>query len=267
MTTGTVWRGGALGDQVRAVLAPNPGPMTLDGTNTWILHVPGDTVAAVVDPGPLHEGHLQEVLRQVGARGARVALTLVTHWHHDHTESLERWAELTQAPVRGGGRGPDFADDERISLGSLQIRVLLTPGHTADSVSFHLPDAGALLTGDTVLGRGTTVVAHPDGALGPYLASLDKLHAVAAAHPTALAPAHGPTHADAATVIAAYRQHRAERLDQVRAALAAGDDEATDVAQAVVERVYADVPREVWPAAKWSVQAQLDYLAANGQAG
>lgn len=238
--------------------------MTLDGTNTWILHAPGDDVAAVVDPGPLDEGHLREVLRQVDELGARVALTLITHWHEDHTESLGRWAELTDAPIRGGGHGASFIDGELITLGSLQIRVLSTPGHTADSVSFHLPDADVLITGDTVLGRGTTVVAHPDGALGPYLASLDRLHAIAAVRPTFLAPAHGPAHAGAAEVIAAYRRHRAERLEQVRAALAAGDADAPDIAQAVVERVYADVPREVWPAAKASVEAQLEYLATVG---
>ncbi|MFC6704234.1 MBL fold metallo-hydrolase [Flexivirga alba] len=260
MTTDSVWRGGSIGDHTHAVLAPNPGPMTLDGTNTWVLHTPGDDTAVVVDPGPLDEGHLQAVLAYVEQLGARVGLTLITHWHHDHTESLGRWAELVDVPVRGGGHGDAFADDERIVLGLLQIRVIATPGHTADSVSFHLPDADVLVTGDTVLGRGTTVVAHPDGALGPYLASLDKLHAIAAQRPTALAPAHGPTHADAGAVIASYKKHRLERLDQVRAALAAGDADATDVAQAIVERVYAAVPREVWPAAKLSVQAQLEYL-------
>lgn len=261
VTTEAVWRGGSLGDHAHAVLAPNPGPMTLDGTNTWVLHVPGDDCAVVVDPGPLHEGHLQAVLRYVEEHGARVVLTLITHWHHDHTESLERWGQLVDAPVRGGGYGRTLVDEERIDLESLRIRVLATPGHTADSVSFHLPDADVLVTGDTVLGRGTTVVAHPDGALGPYLASLDRLHAVATERPTALAPAHGPTHTDAGAIIAAYRQHRLERLDQVRAALAAGDVDAPDVAQAVVERVYADVPRNVWPAAKASVEAQLAYLA------
>lgn len=262
MTTEAVWRGGDLGEHAHAVLAPNPGPMTLDGTNTWVLHVPGDATAVVVDPGPLDEAHLHAVLRYVEHLGAHVALTLVTHWHHDHTESLGRWAELVDAPIRGGGHGQPLVDEERIERGSLRIRALTTPGHTADSVSFHLPDADVLVTGDTVLGRGTTVVAHPDGALGPYLASLQRLHAIAVERPTALAPAHGPSHADAASVIAAYLQHRTERLAQVRAALAAGDATAPDVAQAVVERVYADVPREVWPAAKASVQAQLDYLAA-----
>ncbi|WP_343036556.1 MBL fold metallo-hydrolase [Flexivirga aerilata] len=261
MTNDAPWQGGSLGDQAHAILAPNPGPMTLDGTNTWVLHAPGDDVAVVVDPGPLDEGHLQAVLAKVADLGARVTLTLITHWHHDHTEALPRWVELTDSPVRGGGYGDGLRDGERIAVGSLDIRVVQTPGHTADSVSFHLPEAGVLITGDTVLGRGTTVVAHPDGALAPYLASLDRLHEIAAAAPTRLAPAHGPTHDDAAPVIAFYREHRRERLDQVRAALAAGDADAPDVAQAVVERVYAEVPRDVWPAAKASVQAQLDYLA------
>lgn len=258
------WQGGELGEQAYAVLAPNPGPMTLDGTNTWILHVPGDDVAVVVDPGPLDEGHLRRVLDRVAAAGAEVALTLVTHWHHDNTESLARWQELTAAPVRGGGYGQPLADGELITVGSLQIRAIATPGHTADSVSFHLPEAGVLLTGDTVLGRGTTVVAHPDGALGPYLDSLARLQQIATSARTALAPAHGPTHEDAAAVIAVYLEHRAKRLEQVRQALAAGDSDRDDVAQAVVERVYADVPQQVWPAAKASVQAQLDYLAAEG---
>ncbi|WP_246104629.1 MBL fold metallo-hydrolase [Rudaeicoccus suwonensis] len=260
MNSESPWTGGRLGEHATAILAPNPGPMTLDGTNTWVLHVPGDDVAVVVDPGPLDEAHLQAVLTHVRDVGARVALTIATHWHHDHTESLERWSELTDAPIRGGGFGEALVDGERITLGSLRIDVIATPGHTADSVCLHLPDSGVLLTGDTVLGRGTTVVAHPDGALRPYLQSLTKLHQLATTRPTRLAPGHGPTHDDAAQVLAAYLSHRRDRLEQVRAALAAGDGAAPDVAQAVVERVYAATPRDVWLAAKASVQAQLEYL-------
>ncbi|NYJ73397.1 MBL fold metallo-hydrolase [Allobranchiibius huperziae] len=236
--------------------------MTLDGTNTWVLHTPGGDEAVVVDPGPLDEGHLQAVLEVVRAAGARVALTLLTHGHFDHAESADRWAELTGSPVRGAGHGRAFTDDEWITVGDLRIQVLLTPGHTKDSVSFLVPDQQLLLTGDTVLGRGTSVVAHPDGELAAYLASLDRLAGVAGG--MTLGPGHGPTHADAAAVIAQYARHRLQRLDQVRAALAAGAGDADDVAQAVVEQVYADVPREVWPAAHKTVQAQLDYLAARG---
>lgn len=244
------------------VLCPNPGPMTLDGTNTWVLHSPGADEAVVVDPGPLDEGHLQAVLEVVRAAGARVALTLLTHGHFDHAESAQRWAELTGAPVRGAGHGRAFTDGEWIAVGEVRIQVLLTPGHTKDSVSFVVPDQQLLLTGDTVLGRGTSVVAHPDGELAAYLASLDRLAGVATG--MTLGPGHGPTHADAAAVIAQYAQHRLQRLDQVRAALAAGASESDDVAQAVVEQVYADVPREVWPAARSTVLAQLDYLAERG---
>ncbi|MEO8750393.1 MAG: MBL fold metallo-hydrolase, partial [Allobranchiibius sp.] len=115
----------------------------------------------------------------MAAQDARVALTLLTHGHFDHAESADRWADLTGAPVRGAGRGQPFSDNERITLGGLQIRVLLTPGHTSDSVSFLVKSEHLLLTGDTVLGRGSSVVAHPDGELAAYLNSLDRLAAVA----------------------------------------------------------------------------------------
>jgi len=135
-----------------------------------------------------------------------------------------------------------------------------TPGHTGDSLSFLMPADGSLLTGDTVLGRGTTVVAWPDGELAAYLASLMRLERMAGAGAvTSILPGHGPTLPDAAGVLQFYLQHRGERLEQVRTAAAeVGDD-----ADAVVERVYADVPREVWPAARLSVLAQLDYLRSH----
>ncbi|TWP34323.1 MBL fold metallo-hydrolase [Leekyejoonella antrihumi] len=262
MTSSTPWTGGSVTSGAYVVLCPNPGPMTLDGTNTWVLLSHRTHEAVVVDPGPLDEDHLRAVLESVRAQGAQVAGALATHHHDDHVEGVPRWMELTDAPVRGGGFGESFAADERIVVGDLDIRVLLTPGHTADSVSFHLPDQSLLLTGDTVLGRGTSIVAYPDGNLTDYLASLDLLQRVAGDAPTILGPAHGPTAADAAVVIRDYRQHRQERLDQVRAALTAGARDAADVAQAVVERVYADVPRAVWPAAKATVRAQLEYLQA-----
>ncbi len=246
-------------DRAQVVLCGNPGPMTLDGTNTWVLHDREGDRVVVIDPGPIDAAHQRAVLDVVDALGAGVALTLLTHWHHDHSESADRWAQLTGAPVRGAGHGAPLADGARITVGELDIEVLRTPGHTADSVSFVLPREQLLLTGDTVLGRGTSVVAHPDGDLSAYLDSLDRLEEAGAG--MTLGPGHGPTHPDAATVIAQYKTHRRARLEQVRDALASGAKDAQDVAQAVVEAVYADVPREVWPAAKATVQAQLDYLA------
>jgi glyoxylase-like metal-dependent hydrolase (beta-lactamase superfamily II) len=236
--------------------------MTLDGTNTWVLLEPGATQAVVIDPGPLDELHLRAVLAAVEVSGARVAQTLLTHGHADHAEGAARFAELTGAPTRAVGRGhDDLADGDEIRVGGLELRVVATPGHTADSLSFALPADHALLTGDTVLGRGTTVVAHPDGELAAYLDSLERIAALTGGGSvTSILPGHGPTIPDAAAMVDFYRVHRAERLEQVRQALADGAAQAADVVQAVVETVYADVPREVWPAAAQSVRAQLDYL-------
>ena len=264
------WRGGAWGERAHCVLCPNPSPMTLEGTNTWVLGEPGRDEVVVVDPGPLDELHLQRVLAHVAGRGARVSLTLLTHGHADHAESAGRWAELTGAPVRAVGRGhDDLATGETLRIGGLEVLVVPTPGHTADSVSFLLPAEQVLLTGDTVLGRGTTVVAYPDGDLTSYLASLEHLrHLTGSGRATSIAPGHGPVVPDAAGTVEHYLAHRHERLDQVRAALeelrredrVAGAGPAPDLADRVVQAVYADVPRAVWPAARLSVLAQLDYL-------
>ena len=174
-----------------------------------------------------------------------MALTLLTHHHQDHAEAAEHFAAQTAAPVRAIGTGhDDLADGETVRVGGLEVTVVTTPGHTGDSVSFLLPAESALLTGDTVLGRGTTVVAWPDGELAAYLASLERIEGLAASGEAArILPGHGPLVPDASATVRFYLDHRAERLDEVRAALAAGDTEPRQV----VERVYADVPREVWP--------------------
>ena len=260
------WQGGSWGERAHAVLCPNPSPMTLEGTNTWVLAEPGSSEVVVVDPGPLHEGHLRAVLEHVAGLDAQVTLTLLTHGHDDHAESADRWARLTGAPVRAVGRGhDDLAPGERLTVGGLELLVVPTPGHTADSISFLLPAEQVLLTGDTVLGRGTTVVAYPDGDLTSYLTSLERLRDLTGSgRATSIAPGHGPVVPDAAGTVEHYWRHRHERLAQVRDAVAAlrADPVPTrpDLADRVVERVYADVPREVWPAARLSVLAQLDYL-------
>lgn len=233
------------------VLAPNPGPMTLEGTNTWVLRAEDSESCVVVDPGPQLEGHLVEV-----ARHGPVAVVLLTHGHPDHSEGARRFAELTGAPVRAldpahrlGDEG--LVDGDVVAAAGLELRVLGTPGHSSDSLSFVVDDA--VLTGDTVLGRGTTVVAHPDGVLGDYLASLRRLRELG---DRTVLPGHGPELAHAGLAAEAYLAHREQRLDQVRAAVAAG----ADSAERVVEVVYADVDRVLWPAATLSVRAQLAYL-------
>lgn len=259
----TAWHGGSLHESVTCRLCPNPGPMTLDGTNTWIISAPGADEAVVIDPGPLDEEHLQRVLGDVADRGARVGLVLVTHGHLDHAESLERFAELTGAPVRGNCAGArPVADGEAFDVGGVRITSVLTPGHTMDSVCFLLEQDRVLFTGDTILGRGTTVVAHPDGQLAAYLSSLETIAELAdAGEVTTLAPGHGPVITAAGAKVQEYAAHRRERLAQVGEASRGRQGLAREeLADAVVASVYADVPRQVWPAARQSVLAQLDYL-------
>ena len=244
------------------VLAPNPSPMTLDGTNTWVIAEPGASSVLVVDPGPDDEEHLRRVVDVASAGDRRVTQIVLTHGHPDHSAGAARFAELTGAPVgaldpafRLGNEG--FAAGAVLDAGGSELRVVATPGHTADSLSLLLTADGALLTGDTVLGRGTTVIAS-DGSLGDYLRTLDELRSLAdEAGLRVLLPGHGPLLSDPAGVLDYYITHRKERLDQVRAALAAGARTPAEV----VEIVYADVDRSLWPAAEQSVRAQLDYLA------
>ena len=244
------------------VLAPNPSPMTLDGTNTWVIAEPGASSVLVVDPGPDDEEHLRLVVDVASAGDRRVTQIVLTHGHPDHSAGAARFAELTGAPVsaldpafRLGSEG--FAAGAVLDAGGCELRVVATPGHTADSLSLLLTADGALLTGDTVLGRGTTVIAS-DGSLGDYLRTLDELRSLAdEAGLRVLLPGHGPLLSDPAGVLDYYIAHRKERLDQVRAALAAGARTPAEV----VEIVYADVDRSLWPAAEQSVRAQLDYLA------
>lgn len=240
------------------LLAENPSPMTLEGTNTWILRAPDAAGCVVVDPGPLDEAHLA----RVAAHGP-VEEVLLTHGHPDHAEGARRFGELVGAQVRSldpafrlGDEG--LVDGDVVAAAGLELRVLGTPGHTADSLSFLLTGPGepAVLTGDTVLGRGTTVVAHPDGRLADYLDSLRRLAELAPG--TAVLPGHGPELPDAGTIARAYLAHREQRLEQVREALEALGPQASP--RQVVERVYADVDQILWGAAELSVRAQLDYL-------
>jgi glyoxylase-like metal-dependent hydrolase (beta-lactamase superfamily II) len=246
------------------VLATNPSPMTLDGTNTWLLRAPGADQSIVVDPGPDDEAHLQAVLAVSG----EVRTILLTHGHIDHSDGARRMHELTGAPVRAldpvhqlGDEG--LSDGDVIDAAGVELRVWATPGHSSDSLSFLLDPgdggASAVLTGDTILGRGTTVVAYPDGDLADYLDSLRRLRELGDA---TVLTGHGPELERAGVAAEAYLAHRAERLNQVRAALEVLGPDASP--RDIVEHVYADIDRVLWPAADVSVQAQLAYLRTVG---
>ena len=238
------------------LLCNNPGPLTLEGTNTWVLRGPGSSELVVVDPGPDDAEHIERL-----AALGRIVLVLISHRHGDHTDGIDKLVDATGATVRSVGsgflRGPGgyLRDGEVIGAAGLRIGVLATPGHTADSVSFVLDDA--VLTADTVLGRGTTVIDAEDGSLGDYLASLRRLHALGR---RTVLPGHGPELEDLAAVVEMYLAHREERLEQVRAALRGLGEDATP--RQIVEHVYADVDQSLWEAAESSVRAQLDYLRA-----
>lgn len=236
------------------LLCNNPGPMTLDGTNTWVLRGPGSDELVIVDPGPDDDEHIAKV-----AELGRIALVLISHKHEDHTGGIDKIVQRTGAVVRSVGSGflrglgGPLADGEVIDAAGMRITVMATPGHTADSLSFVLDDA--VLTADTVLGRGTTVIDAEDGTLRDYLESLRRLQGLGG---RTVLPGHGPDLADLEAVTAMYLTHREERLKQVRAAVRELGDDAS--ARQVVEHVYTDVDEKLWDAAEWSVQAQLDYL-------
>lgn len=257
------WTGGLISARARCVLAPNASPMTLEGTNTWVLAEPGSNRSVVVDPGPLDADHLDAVLAAATEDGRSVAMVLATHRHHDHVEGAQAFAVMADAPVRAAD--PEFqigpgatalAEGDEINVDGLEIRVLATPGHTSDCMTFLLPAERAILTGDMVLGRGPTVVIPPDGVLSDYLASLERFAAMAGETVDAVYPGHGPVLPDAVAAIDYYLTHRRQRLEQVRAAVEAGDM----TPRQVVERVYVDVDSALWPAAEWSVKAQLIHL-------
>lgn len=256
----------AVGRHARVLLAPNPGPMTLDGTNSYLLSGNGGDSVVVVDPGPLDDDHLAAL-----AGAGPVELILITHRHHDHTEGAAALAAATGAVVRAAdpafclGAAP-LRDGETLTAADLTIEVLATPGHTADSVCFLLPpEPGAppggprpVLTGDTILGRGTTVLAPPDGSLRDYLGTLRIL---AALGPGPVLPAHGPQLPDLEAVALEYLAHREQRLDQIRAALVRlGQDAHEAQVATVTDVVYHDIDPSVRRAAESSVAAQLHYL-------
>jgi glyoxylase-like metal-dependent hydrolase (beta-lactamase superfamily II) len=239
------------------VLEDNPGAMTLEGTNTWLLRAPGAAACVVVDPGYEDVPHLTRVAEAAG----EVELILVTHQHPDHVQGAPWLAARVGAPVRTFDPSlcvgaPPLTDGEVIDAAGLSIEVLHTPGHTDDSVC--LAADGAVLTGDSMLGRGTTVISD----LGAYLGSLRRLTTVPAGTPAL--PGHGPELPDVAATAREYLAHREERLDQVRAALRELGPDAT--ARQVVELVYRDVDKSLWAPAEWSVRAQLDYLRTTGEA-
>jgi glyoxylase-like metal-dependent hydrolase (beta-lactamase superfamily II) len=243
-------------ERATLVLAPNANAWTFEGTNTWLLAEPGSDVCAVLDPGPDDDAHLAAILAAAGER--RIAEVWVTHAHRDHAELARRLARVTGATLRAAAHRrhspPPFADGEVLRIGELEVRALVTPGHTGDSVCFHLPAEGSVLTGDTVLGRGAPIVE--PGRLGQFFASLERLAAVCAAPGSVILPGHGPALPDPLPELERRRQARRRRLDQVAAAMAGGIAEP----EALVDLMYPGLAPELRDAARISVEASIAHV-------
>ena len=256
-----------LPEGVSVILAPNPSPMTGNGTNTYL--VSGGQGCVVIDPGPLIESHLVAVAEAAQELGGARAL-LVTHGHPDHAEGAARLRELTGAPVLAWSREGVPAADETLddgdvaTLGDRALRAIYTPGHRYDHLCFLLEDEGTLFAGDLVAGVGTVVIAPPEGDLDDYLASLRRLLAMDARDLRLIAPGHGPAREDVQELLEGYLTHREQRERQLVAALVV-DERGQRISELVV-RIYTDVGPDLWPIAAYSTLAGLLRLERVGLA-
>jgi glyoxylase-like metal-dependent hydrolase (beta-lactamase superfamily II) len=258
---------------IRRVVAKNPGPFTFTGTGTYIV---GRGEVAVIDPGPDLPEHLEALKRAV--TGERVTHVLVTHTHADHSPLARPFAEAVGAPVlaarppgahaRAEAKTEEDDDEaffpdvvleggERVSGPGWTLEAIATPGHASNHVAFALIEENALFPGDHVMGWSTTVVAPPDGDMGAYYDSLDK---VAAREFATLWPTHGPPVTEPAPFLAAYKAHRRAREHQIIERLEAGPSTIAEM----VPVIYAEVDQRLWPAASMSVLAHLLHLYRQG---
>lgn len=241
--------------RISRVLAPNPGPYTLEGTNAWIV---GARPSLVIDPGPDDADHMRELVREAEPVGA----ILLTHHHPDHAPGAARLSDETGAPVLAFR---PLADERKLSDGGIVpaggavVQALHTPGHTPDHLVFFEPESGALFTGDAVLGRGTSVIDPPEGDMTAYMRSLSAMLALA---PRVIYPGHGPAVWSAMEKLREYVDHRKYREREVLAAL----EDGPATAEELVPRIYSQYPKELHAAAARSALAHLLKLVRDGRA-
>jgi len=251
---------------VRRVTANNPGPFTYLGTNTYLV---GHGVVAVIDPGPDDAGHVEALVRAV--QGETVVAILVTHTHTDHSPASRELAARVGGKLYGFGpldlpqHDRDFHPDSALGDGDAvrgpdwTLRAVHTPGHTSNHLCFELPEERALFTGDHLMAWSTSVVVPPDGDMGAYFASLERMRGGPWA---TFRPGHGPATSDTAVFVERYIEHRRGRERQILAALADGPARVPDL----VKRIYVDVDEGLHPAAAQSMLAHLAQLVAEGRA-
>jgi glyoxylase-like metal-dependent hydrolase (beta-lactamase superfamily II) len=261
---------------IRRVIANNPGPFTFLGTGTYIV---GSGEVAVIDPGPDDPAHLAAIL--AATEGERITAIVITHHHSDHSPLAGPLKARTGAPIYGcavkgheeadtgevkmeAGHDHDFRPDISLCGGGevsgpgWTLEAIPTPGHTSNHLCYALPQENACFTGDHIMGWSTTVITPPDGDMTDYLASLNAIQARGFA---TLWPTHGPPIRDVDAFIAAYLEHRQERIDQITTALQSGPAKISDL----VPRLYADVDPKLWPAASRSMLAAMIHLVREGK--
>lgn len=245
------------------VLAPNASPMTLDGTNTFLVGAPGSGALICIDPGPGDPEHREAIEAVARERDAEVVEVVLTHHHVDHAEGAV-FGRHWDVPVRcakpqlvDGSTGA-VTDGEVLDAGGVDLRVIATPGHSSDHLCLHVTATDSVISGDHVLGRGTSVVAWPDGDVRSYVTSLARLAEVGA---RVLHPGHGSTIERPAAVILDYITHRKEReatiLDIVTRGARSVDE--------IVAEIYGPLGGTLTAAAALTVKAHLDALRREGR--
>lgn len=250
-------------DGVTLVRASNAGPMTLSGTNTWVIGAP----AWVIDPGPAEPAHVERVWRAAQERGG-IAGIVLTHNHLDHSQAVPELRHRSGAPVAARiaaaqgrfdepslpGLEPDVVLEDGDGLGPFQV--IATPGHSADHVS--LLAGSVVFCGDTVLGEGSVFIPPGGGSLAAYL---DSLHRLQTLQLDALCPGHGPVVWDPQAKLREYLEHRLERERRLVDALGRGLRSTTEL----LDEVWDDAPAQLRPAAALTLESHLDKLAAEGR--
>lgn len=264
-----------LSPRIRRVIANNPSPFTAYGTGTYIL---GAGNVAVVDPGPADRDHVRAILR--ATEGERITHILVTHTHIDHSPGAALLRETVDAPTyaygpHGSGKleegvpveeGGDleFVPDERVRDGDVvdggnwSVECVYTPGHTSNHMCFALREESALFTGDHVMGWSTSIISPPDGDMGAYMASLEKL---LRRDDRIYWPTHGPSIPEPKPHVEAFLAHRREREEQIKACLARGISRIVEM----VPEMYQGTPELMYPAAARSVLAAVELLVTRGE--
>jgi glyoxylase-like metal-dependent hydrolase (beta-lactamase superfamily II) len=262
---------------IRRITANNPGPFTFKGTGTYIV---GRGEVAVIDPGPDDPAHLAAILAAVA--GETVTHILITHHHADHSPLAGPLKAATGASIWGcavagheeddtgevkmeAGHDHDFRPDISVCGGGTVIdgagwtmESIATPGHTSNHICYALKEENCLFSGDHIMGWSTTVITPPDGDMSDYLASLETIRE---RRFDTLWPTHGPPIRDVDAFVAAYAEHRQERIDQITAALRSGPARIRDL----IPRLYADVDPKLWPAASRSMLAAMIHLVRKGE--